>query len=41
MVKSTDIKVGCGADVGNMLIEIVMAVKSEADKLDMVCKRDI
>ena len=37
MAKSTDMKVGRRADVGNMFIEIEMAVKSDAEELDLVC----
>jgi hypothetical protein len=37
MAKSTDMKVGCRTDVGNMFIEIEMAVKSDTEELDLVC----
>ena len=37
MAKSTAMKVGRRADVGNMLIEIEMTVKRDAEELDLVC----
>ena len=39
MAKSADMKVGRKADVGNVLIEIEMSVKSDAEGFDMVCQR--
>jgi len=36
VAKSTDMKVGRRADVGNMFVEIEMAVKSYAKELDLV-----
>ena len=40
MAKCTYKKVGRRADVGNELFEIEMAVKSDAEELDMVCQRN-
>ena len=37
MAKSTDMKVGRRVDVGNIMIEIVMVVNSDAEELDVVC----
>ena len=36
VAKSTDMKVGRKADVGNMFIEIEMAIKNDAKELDLV-----
>ena len=40
MAKSTDMKVRSRTDVGNMFIEIEMAVKSDTEELDLVCYRN-
>ena len=37
MAKSTDMKIGRRADVGNVMIKIEMVVKSDAEELDVVC----
>jgi len=37
VAKSTDVKVGKRADVGNVMIKIEMIVKSDAEELDVVC----
>ena len=37
MAKSTYMKIGRRADVGNVVIKIEMVVKSDAEELDVVC----
>jgi len=37
VVKSTDVKVGRRAGVGNVTIKIEMIVKSDAKEFDVVC----
>jgi len=37
VAKSTDVKVGKRADVGNVTIKIEMTVKSDAKEFDVVC----
>jgi len=37
LAKSTDVKVGRRADVGNATIKIEMIVKSDAQEFDLVC----
>jgi len=37
VAKSTDVKVGRRADVGNVTIKIEMIVKSDAKEFDVVC----
>ena len=36
MAKSTDMKIGRRADVGNVMIKIQMVVTSDAEELDVV-----
>jgi len=36
LYKSTDVKVGRSADVGNVMIKIEMIVNSDAEELDVV-----
>jgi len=40
VAKSTDVKVGRRADVGNVTIKIGMIVKSDAKEFDVVRQRD-
>jgi hypothetical protein len=37
IAKSTDMKIGRRAHVGNVVIKIEMVVKSDAEELDVVC----